>query len=223
MSRGPAGLPHQHSEQQRLDLRVRQHLLVQQHVGLGHGHLPQVRVSDPLRLYGDTQRSRSPVSRRGADSRARPHLSRSRSQPRAASWGAWSSRTPSRVSLVLWSLISGGRSSSWCLEATRQLWNSGEFCPLACSMDQNRTQELLGVRLRGLAHVQAHGLACPGADLAHRGVVGRQVALRDLRRGPRLSLPQGSGRAGSRRRSGRWPTAPVRLTSAPHLQLGSVM
>lgn len=35
----------------------------------------------------------------------------------------------------------------------------------------NHTEELLGVGLRGLTHVQAHGLACPWADLAHRGVV----------------------------------------------------
>lgn len=59
----------------------------------------------------------------------------------------------------------------------------------------NPTQELLGVGLGGLTHVQTHGLACPRADLAHRGVVmGRQVALRHLRRRPGLSLPQSPGR-----------------------------
>lgn len=46
-------------------------------------------------------RRREGRGKRGAE----PHLSRSRSQPRGASWGAWSSLTPSPASLVLWSLI----------------------------------------------------------------------------------------------------------------------
>lgn len=50
----PSGAgPHQHSQQQRLDLGVRQHLLVQEDVGLRHRHLAEVRVSDSLRFYGN--------------------------------------------------------------------------------------------------------------------------------------------------------------------------
>lgn len=35
---------HQHGEEERLDLRVSEDLLVQEDVGLGHGDLPQVVV-----------------------------------------------------------------------------------------------------------------------------------------------------------------------------------
>lgn len=50
--------PHQHGEQQRLDLWVGQHLLVQQHVGLGHGNLAKVRVPDSLRLCNQNMEER---------------------------------------------------------------------------------------------------------------------------------------------------------------------
>lgn len=51
---GPHGVfPHQHSEQQSLDLWVGQHLLIQQNIGLRYRHLAKVRVSNSLCLYND--------------------------------------------------------------------------------------------------------------------------------------------------------------------------
>ena len=47
----------QHGEEQSLDLGVGEDLLVQQHVGLGHGHLPELVVlGHPLGLCGAQQR-----------------------------------------------------------------------------------------------------------------------------------------------------------------------
>lgn len=72
-----------------------------------------------------------------------------------------------------------------------------------CFKGINHTQELLGVGLWGLTHVQAHGLACSWADLAHRGVVmGWKVALWNLRWRPRLSLSQSSERKVNGQQSG---------------------
>lgn len=77
------------------------------------------------------------------------------------------------------------RRSTWnqisvlALTCTRHHQARCKYLDLLCD-DVRRalTQELLGVGLRRLTHVQAHGLACPWTDLSHGGVVvGRQVAL----------------------------------------------
>lgn len=60
------------------------------------------------------------------------------------------------------------------------------------------TKEFLGVCLWRLAHIKAHWLPCPRADLAHSGIVWGKIAIGDLRRCPRLILSQGSGEEAQR-------------------------
>lgn len=210
--------PHQHSEQQSLDLWVRQHLLIQQNVGLWYRHLAKVRVSNSLCLcdyntedWHKRCKTNCIISDVKEMSGLHSHLSHSHSLLRVSSWEGWSYPTPSLVSLVLLSPIWDDQSSSWCLTNTdnRYIYNL-EFQHMdfrsTCNVHSggiSHTQELLSVGLWGLTHVQAHGLAGSWANLAHCGVVmGWEVALWNLRWSPWLSLSQCSEvdqRSGKRR------------------------